>query len=483
MTIDQTQALLRQAIDFGCDYLATLDERPVFPAAAALAALDSFDEPLPDAPTPAADVLRQLHALGSPATSAQAGGRYFGFVNGGTLPAALAARLLADCWDQNAALQVMSPIASKLESICEGWLLDLLDLPAGSAVGLVSGTSVATLCGLLAGRNALLARAGWDASQHGLFGAPKLRAIVGAGGHVTVGKALAILGIGAEQIEVAPSDSQGRMDAAALPPLDERTLLVLQAGNVNSGAFDPFTELCQAARAAGAWTHVDGAFGLWARACQRTAHLGAGVELADSWSVDAHKTLNSPYDCGLIICRERESLVSALQASDSYLQFGGERDGMLYTPEMSRRARGIELWAALKSLGRAGVDGLVAQLCQRSQQFADGLRGQGFRMLNEVVFNQTLVACESAVITARTLEALQAGGECFCSGTSWQGEPAIRVSVCSWATTADDVRRSVAAFAAAREDSVKPPRSPRINGGKVSLSLAHGGEDSHGNED
>ena len=483
MTPDDTQALLRQAMDFGCDYLAALDERPVFPDAAALSALDAFDEPLPDAPTPPADVLRQLHALGSPATSAQAGGRYFGFVNGGTLPAALAARLLADCWDQNAALQIMSPIASKLEAVCESWLLDLLRLPAGGAVGLVSGTSVATLCGLLAGRNALLARAGWDATQRGLFGAPKLRAIVGAGGHVTVRKALGILGIGAQQIIIAPSDSQGRMDAAALPPLDERTLLVVQAGNVNSGAFDPFAEICHFARTAGAWTHVDGAFGLWARACQQKAHLAAGVELADSWSVDAHKTLNSPYDCGLIICRERAALVSALQASDAYIQPGEGRDGMLYTPEMSRRARGIELWAALKSLGRAGVDALVAQLCQRAAQFADGLRAEGFLILSDVVFNQTLVACESADITRRTLAALQAGGECFCSGTKWQGEPAIRVSVCSWATTADDVRRSVAAFAAAREDSVYPPRSPRINGGKVSLSLAHGNEDSHGNED
>ncbi len=460
MTNEHTQALLRQAIDYGCEYLSSLDERPVFPDAAALAALHGFDEPLPQKPTPAGDVLRQLHALGAPATTAQAGGRYFGFVNGGTLPAALAARLLADCWDQNTALQIMSPLAAKLESVCQGWLVELLNLPADSAVGLVSGTSVATLCGLLAGRNALLAASGWDVSQRGLFGAPRLRAVVGAGGHVTVRKALAILGIGAEQIELVPSDEQGRMDADALPTLDARTLLILQAGNVNSGAFDPFARLCQAAREARAWTHIDGAFGLWARACDSTAHLTAGVELADSWSVDAHKTLNSPYDCGLIICRDPVALASALQASDAYIQLGDERDGMLYTPEMSRRARGIELWAALKSLGRAGVDQLVTQLCERARQFAEGLRAQGFRILNDVVFNQTLVACETRAITSRTLDALQAGGECFCSGTTWHGEPAIRVSVCSWATTADDVRRSVAAFVTARDHTYRSPLGP-----------------------
>lgn len=444
------EALMRQALDYGSEYLAELREGPPTPTAAALSALARFDERLPNDPTAAHAVLARLHELGSPATTAINGGRYFGFVNGGLLPAAMAARLLADVWDQNAGLEVMSPIAAKLEAVCETWLVDLFGLPAGAAMGLVGGTSVATLCGLLAGRNAILRRGGWDASERGLFGAPAIRVVMSETAHVTVRKALAILGLGAAQIELVAADAQGRFDVAKLPQLDERTILILQAGNVNSGAFDDFEPLCLAANAAGAWIHIDGAFGLWARACESTAHLTRGIELADSWSVDAHKTLNAPYDCGIVLCRDRHALVSALQANDSYLHFGEGRDGMLTTPEMSRRARGIELWAALKSLGRAGVDQLVTQLCQRARQFADELEAEGFRILNDVVFNQVLVACETPERTARTLELVQAGGECWCGGTEWHGEPAIRISVCSWATTADDVSQSAAAFVKAR---------------------------------
>ncbi len=445
---------LQLALDFGAEYLGAAPERRVFPDHATLAALIAFDEPLPEQPTPADAVIQGLHRLGSPATTAQGGGRYFGFVNGGLLPAALGARLLADVWDQNAALQVMSPIAAKLEAVCETWLVDLLQLPAGSAAGLVSGTSTATLCGLLAGRNALLRRLGWDVNAQGLFGAPKLRAVLSEGAHITVRKTLAILGIGSAQIETVPADDQGRFDLSCLTPLDKNTLLILQAGNVNSGAFDAFSPLCAAARQAGAWAHIDGAFGLWARACQETAHLTAGIEMADSWSADAHKTLNSPYDCGIILCRDRHALVGALQASDSYLHFGGGRDGMLYSPEMSRRARSVELWAALKSLGRVGIDQLIAQLCRRARQFSDDLRVHDFRVLNEVVFNQVLVACDSPALTERTLELLQAGGECWSGGSIWRGEPVIRISVCSWTTTPEDVRRSVAAFVGARDQAL-----------------------------
>ncbi len=443
----------RLALEYGGEYLETARHRRVFPDQGALAALAAFDEPLPEQATPAAAVIERLHQLGSPATSAQGGGRYFGFVNGGLLPAALGARLLADVWDQNAALEVMSPVAATLEAVCERWLVELLKLPAGSAAGLVSGTSAATLCGLLAGRNTLLRRLGWDVAAQGLFGAPQLRAVLSEGAHVTVLKTLAILGIGAAQIETVPADAQGRLDASRLPPLDDRTLLVLQAGNVNSGAFDPFRPLCAAARQAGAWAHIDGAFGLWARGCESTAHLAAGIELADSWSADAHKTLNSPYDCGIILCRDRGALVSALQASDSYLHVGTGRDGMLYTPDMSRRARGVDLWAALKSLGRDGVDQLVAQLCRRARQFAEELSAHDFRVLNEVVFNQALIACDSPELTERTLALLQASGECWCGGSNWRGEPVIRISVCSWTTTTEDVRRAVAAFVAARARS------------------------------
>ncbi|MDE2856496.1 MAG: aminotransferase class V-fold PLP-dependent enzyme [Chloroflexota bacterium] len=448
------KAIYRQALDHALAYLDSLKDRPAFPTAHALEALQSLDEGLPAGPCETGVILQQLHEIGAPAAVAQGGGRYFGFVNGGVIPAALAARLLADVWDQNAALGIMSPIAAKLEAICETWLVDLLDLPKGSAAGFVSGTSTASLCGLLAGRNAILSRQGWDVAERGLFGAPPIRLIMSEAAHGSVYKALTILGIGQAQIELAATDDQGRFDTRQLPQLDKTALLILQAGNVNSGAFDDFATICAAAKRAEAWVHVDGAFGLWARACRATARLSAGIELADSWSVDAHKTLNSPYDCGIVFCKDRLTLLEALQASGSYLHFSEARDGMLYTPEMSRRARGIELWALLKALGRAGVDELVAQLCARARQFADELARRKFRVLNDVVFNQVLVACESAELTRETLRALQASGECWCGGSEWRGEPVIRISVCSWATTEADVRRSVTAFAAARSGAL-----------------------------
>ena len=443
-------AIYQLALDCARDYLRGLEDMRVFPAEAALSALSQFDEPLPDQPSAPEHLLRTLHEVGSPATTAIGGGRYFGFVNGGVIPAALAARLLADAWDQNAALQIMSPIAAKLEQVCEDWLVELLQLPAGTAAGFVSGTSVATLCGLLAGRNAILRRQGWDVGGKGLFGAPPIRVVLSEAAHASVFKILAILGLGSAQIETARADEQGRFMVQDLPPLDDSTLLILQAGNVNSGAFDDFATLCAAANQAGAWVHIDGAFGLWARASSVTAPLTKGLELADSWSADAHKTLNSPYDCGIVFCRDRGALVAALQARDDYLHFGGERDGMLYTPEMSRRARCIELWALLKALGRDGIDELVAQLHARTRQFARELARHDFRILNDVVFNQALVACQTPERTESALRHLQAGGECFCGGSRWRGEPVIRVSVCSWATTEADVRRAVAAFVAAR---------------------------------
>ncbi len=450
---NRDKAIYRQAMAYAFDYLDSLRQRPVYPTEAALDALWSLDEPMPQQGTEAAEILKLLHDVGSPATTAQGGGRYFGFVNGGVIPVSLAARLLADVWDQNAGLYVMSPIAAKLEQLCEGWLVDLFALPADTAAGFVSGTSMATLCGLLAGRNAILRRQGWDVNERGLFAAPPIRAVMSAAAHATVRRALAMLGIGSTQIETVAADGQGRFDLNQLPPLDDRTLLILQAGNVNSGAFDPFVPLCSAARQAGAWVHIDGAFGLWARACQSTAALTAGIEWADSWAVDAHKTLNSPYDSGIVLCRDRHALVSAMRADGSYLQFSQARDGMLYTPEMSRRVRSIELWALLKSLGRVGIDRLISQLCQRARQFASELDQHNFRILNDVVFNQVLVACESPELTTRTLQAIQAGRVCYCGGSQWRGEPVIRISVCSWATTPADVQRSVQAFVEARSQA------------------------------
>lgn len=442
--------LLDQAHAHAADYAANVRHRPVFPTDADLAALEIFDEDMPATGCDPSEMLTLLHTKGSPATTAQTGGRYFGFVNGGLHPPALAARWLADTWDQNSALYVMSPIASRLEAICERWLTSLFRLPAGTAVGLVSGTSASLVCGIAAARNEIMRRHNWSVVDDGLIGAPEMKVVVGEQAHGAVLKGLSLLGLGKERVHKVPSDDQGRMIAAELPQLDARTLLILQAGNVNTGAFDPFSEICPKARAAGAWTHVDGAFGLWAAGSATTYPLYAGAEMADSWSVDAHKTLNVPYDCGIILCRDRAALASALQASGSYLQFSDDRDGMFYTADMSRRARAVELWATLKTMGMVGVESLIDQLCGRAVLFADLLRQAGFRILNDVVFNQVLVACDTPDATRVLLETVQRSGECWCGSTIWNDESVIRISVCSWETTEEDIRRSAAAFAAAK---------------------------------
>jgi len=395
------------------------------------------------------EILELMHQYGSPATVAQTGGRYFGFVDGSVFPTALAAKWLSDVWDQNPALFVLSPIVSKLEEVCEKWLVELFGLPPKTVMGLVGGTSTATLCGLAAGRFELYRRLGWDINKKGLIGAPKIRIITGEQAHATVFKALALLGFGEETIEKVPVDRQGRLDLNKMPEIDNKTLLVIQAGNVNTGAFDPIDELCDLAKQAGSWVHIDGAFGLWAAASQKTISLTKGLEKADSWSVDGHKTLNTPYDCGIILCKHKDILVEAMQASGSYIQYGDQRDSMLFTPEMSRRSRAVELWATLKLLGKNGVDTLVSNLCENAQLFASQLRSEGFTILNDVVFNQVLVACESPDITAATLLNIQNSGKCWCGGSVWNDQPVIRISVCSWKTTRADVEYSVASFAEA----------------------------------
>jgi glutamate/tyrosine decarboxylase-like PLP-dependent enzyme len=439
----------------GCagEYTRAVRERRVYPTDEDLAGLAELEVDLPDSPADPFVMLDTLHRVGSPATVAQTGGRYFGFVNGGCLPGALAAKWLADAWDQNAALYVISPITSVLEGVCEKWLVDLLGLPAETAAGFVGGTSLATFCGLAAGRDEILRRMGWDAGARGLFGAPEIRVVVGAQAHASVLKALALLGMGRDRVVVAPVDDQGRMSPEGLPELDGRTLLVMQAGNVNTGAFDPFREIVPRARDAGAWVHVDGAFGLWAAASPAQRYLVEGAERADSWSADAHKTLNAPYDNGIVFCRSREALASAMRMSGSYIVWSRTRDGLLYTPDMSRRARAVELWATLMSLGRSGAAELVDGLCDMARFFAEGLAREGFGIVNRVVFNQVLVTCESPDLTTETLERVQRSGECWCGGTTWNGRPAIRLSVCSYMTTRDDVERSIRAFVLARDEA------------------------------
>ena len=339
-----SKTLLDQARHYVYEYIDAVDQRTVFPDAAAIRNLDRFDEPLPEHPQSGAGTLEMLNTYGAPATVAQTGGRYFGFVNGGVVPAALAARWMADAWDQNPALYVISPVVGKLEQVCENWLRDLLELPDGTVAGYVSGSSTATLCGLAAARYALLRRLDWDVNAKGLFGAPPIRVIVSQQAHSSVFKALALLGLGKDRIEHVPADSQGRIDTSRIPALDDRCLLLLQAGNVNTGAFDAFEVICDPAKKNDAWVHVDGAFGLWVKASPARKALAQGVELADSWSVDGHKTLNTPYDCGIVLCRQQDSLVAAMQASGDYIQYSEHRDGMMHVPEMSRRARAVDLW-------------------------------------------------------------------------------------------------------------------------------------------
>ena len=427
-------------------YLDQARTREVYPSRASLALLDRLSEPLPTGPGSPAEILSLLHEIGSRNTVASTGGRYFGFVTGGTVPVALAAKWLSDVWDQSAALKIGSPIAAKLEDLCEHWMVELLGLPDNTVAGFVSGSSIAILCALAAARNELLLRQGWDVAQKGLFGAPPVRVVVGKQAHSSVAKALSLLGFGKGNLDEVPVDDQGRIKPDALPRFDSNTLLILQAGNVNGGAFDPLDELCTRAQKAGAWVHIDGAFGLWAAACERTKHLTKGMEKADSWSVDAHKTLNVPYDSGIVLCKNRSALVRALQATGSYLPYGEGRDGMLYTPEMSRRARGVELWATLKYLGKSGIGELVDHLCEMTQYFAAELERNGFIVENEVVFNQILMRCAQPDATTRLLERIQASGKCWCGGALWKERPVIRISVCSWQTTPQDIDECIELF-------------------------------------
>jgi glutamate/tyrosine decarboxylase-like PLP-dependent enzyme len=462
LSLMRMDALLEQSRGYARDYIATVNHRRVNPDQAALARLAEFDEPLPAAATDPSEMLRQLHELGSPTTMASTGGRYFGLVNGGAHPPAVATKWLTDAWDQNAAFFVTSPIASKLEAVSERWLVDLLGLPSQTVAGFVGGTSTALTAGFVTARNELLARQGWDAASRGLFDAPGIRVVLGEHAHGSVLKALAFVGLGKDRVELAPADDQGRIIPERMPALDDRTLVVAQAGNVNSGAFDPLDAICNLAQKANAWVHVDGAFGLWAAASRSKRAFVNGMDQADSWAADAHKTLNAPYDCGIILCKHPDKLARAMQASGSYLQTTpGERDGSDFAPEMSRRARAIELWATLKTLGRAGVEHLVDQLCERARSIAEGLRAQRFQIENDVVFNQVLVSCETPEVTRSTVSNIQEDGEVWCGGAIWHSRPVIRVSVCSWATTAADVERTVAAFCAARDRALSSPRIAR----------------------
>ena len=439
------EELLSDASKRALRYLESLGERRVFPPPEARERLAEFEFDFPNEPTSPERVLATLDEIGSPATVASAGGRYFGFVTGGSLPATVAAGWLASAWDQNVCYAVMSPIASKLEEVALRWLVDALGLPSGTGGGFVTGATMANFTALAAARHALLKKQGWDVEARGLYGAPEIKVVVGDEVHVSALKAFSMLGLGRERLVRVPVDNQGRMRAEALPELDEMTIVCIQAGNVNTGVFDPAAEVCAAAHRVGSWVHVDGAFGLWALADPTRAHLTAGITEADSWAADAHKWLNVPYDSGLAFVRQPEHLQAAMSVSAAYLQGSDQREPGHYTPELSRRARGIEVWAALYSLGRSGLVDLVQRNCRCAVRFADGLREMGFEILNEVVLNQVLVSFGDAERTNQMIAALQDEGTFWAGATVWQGQSAMRISVSSWATTEADIDRSLEA--------------------------------------
>jgi glutamate/tyrosine decarboxylase-like PLP-dependent enzyme len=453
----QAPGLLRDAAERAIRYIEGLDRRPVSPRAEALAGLARFQEPLPEGPGDAAAVLRLLDEAGSPATMVMAGPRFFGFVIGGALPVTVASNWLSTAWDQNSGLRQPTPATSLLEDVALRWLVELFGLPPGTGGGFVTGATVANFTALAAARSAVLTRAGWDVEANGLFGAPVITVVIGEEAHPTLMKSLGLLGLGRRRVVTVPTDAQGRMRAEALPRLQGPAIVCAQAGNVNTGAVDPLGAIVAQAHEAGAWAHVDGAFGLWAAAAPSRAGLLDGIAQADSWATDCHKWLNVPYDSGLALVRDAETLRAAMRITAEYLPTASERIPSDYTPELSRRARGVDVWAALRTLGRRGVGELVERTCAHARRFADGLRAEGFEVLNEVSLNQVLVSFGEPAETERVIQAIQADGTCWCAGTVWQGRTAMRISVSSWATTERDVEASLAAMVrAARAERARP---------------------------
>jgi glutamate/tyrosine decarboxylase-like PLP-dependent enzyme len=452
--VTEVRDLLRRTAEIAADYVESLGDRPVFPDVTPEELREALGGPLPDEPLDPARVVDDLAKGAEPGVVAIGSGRYFGFVIGGGLPAALAADWLTSAWDQNAGLYVAGPSASVVEQVTRDWLLDLLGLPGEASIGFVTGTQLAHVTGLAAARWHVLDDAGWDVGHDGLVGGPPVRVLVGEKRHVTVDRALRLLGLGAP--ETVAADDHGRMRADALADALEGaagpTIVCAQAGEVNTGAFDPLTEIVAACKDARAWLHVDGAFGIWAAVSPRHRHLVAGMELADSWTTDAHKWLNVPYDSGIVFCAHPESHRNAMAVAASYLIMDEGtrrvRDEMDWVPEFSRRARGFAVYAALRSLGRSGVRELVERCCDAASRFAERIgEVEGVEVVNEVVLNQVLFRFESDERTDEVMAAVQKSGRIWLGGTSWQGRRAIRFSVSNWQTGDEEIDLAVRTFA------------------------------------
>jgi len=444
--MNDIRELLSETFERAARFLDSLPGRRVAASREAGELVTALGGGLPQRGLPASEILVRLDEIGGQGVVASAGPRYFGFVTGGALPASLAASWLAAAWDQNAFSEVSSPVGAALERVSMQWVLEALDLPRDAGVGFVTGATMANFAALAAARRAVLLAHGHDADRQGMRAAPEITVVVGDQAHATLFKALGMLGLGRDRVVRVPTDAQGRMRVDALPELDGPAIVCTQAGNVNTGAFDPVGAICDAVRARDVRVHVDGAFGLWARASGRFGDLVQGVERADSWATDAHKWLNVPYDSGLAIVRDASALRGAMSVQADYLPDRESRDPYEFTPETSRRMRGIEVWAAIATLGRDGVAELVEHNCRQARRFAAGLREAGHEVLNDVVLNQVLVAFGDDRTTSEVIREVQREGTCWCAGTSWSGRTAMRISVSSWATTDDDVERSLAAI-------------------------------------
>jgi glutamate/tyrosine decarboxylase-like PLP-dependent enzyme len=450
--------LFRLTADYAADFVESLAARPVPPEATDVEELTAvLGGPLPQHGSDPRSVIAALVESAGPGVVATPSGRFFGFVVGGSTPAAIAADWLTSAWDQNAGLYVLGPSAAVVEEVCRGWLAELLGLPQHVSVAFVTGCQMAHVTALAAARHEVLARAGWDVAAGGLAGSPPIRVVVGEKRHVTVDRALRLLGIGAAALEVVPADDQGRLRVDELRLGDGPTIVCAQAGEINTGAMDDFDSIADACAAHGAWLHVDGAFGLWAAASPELRELVRGVERADSWATDAHKWLNVPYDSGLAFCAHPDAHRAAIGVTASYLVPAAdrrERDEIDWTPEFSRRARGFAVYAAIKALGRDGIAEVVERCCANARRFASTLETGGAEIVNDVVLNQVLVRFGDGERTREVIARVQQGGTCWLSGTDWRGEHAMRVSVSNWRTTAEDVDRSAAAILEAAQVAV-----------------------------
>jgi glutamate/tyrosine decarboxylase-like PLP-dependent enzyme len=439
--------LLIDAAERGVAYRESGVDRRVAPSPEAVAAAKGFVEPMPDEGTSDERVLAMLDEIGSPATVMMTGPRFFGFVIGGSLPVTVATNWLSTAWDQNVGMHEVTPATSTLELVAMDWMIDLFGLPPGTAVSFVTGATIANFTALAAARNWVYSNIGWNVEADGLIGAPPVTVIVSEETHPTVFKSLGLLGFGRNRVVRAPVDAQGRIDAKRFPAIKGPTIVCTQAGNVNTGAFDPVDRICDIAKPKGAWVHVDGAFGLWAAASPDRAHLCSGFAAADSWATDAHKWLNVPYDSGVAFVRDALALKSAMAITAEYLMTETRfRNPSDFTPELSRRARGVDVWAALKSLGRHGVAAMIDRCCSHARRFAAGLREAGFEVLNDVVLNQVLVSFGDDPGNRRIIDAIQKDGTCWCGVTVWQGKTAMRISVCNWSTTERDIDLSLDAI-------------------------------------